>query len=254
MMFAVKKIVAPFLLPPGVFIVPIIVIGLLLIRSRRWRIGMVNLLIGLALWAFSTAPVANGLMQGLESGFSFPEKPSGDAIILLGGAVLREVPDFSGKGAPSPSMTSRIVTAVRLYRRMHLPIIVTGGRVYEDSPIAEATIIRRFLMDLGVPDNRIIMEDHARDTAQNARLSAAICRRRGFSKPILLTAAYHLKRACMAFEASGLRVTPFPAYFLGAQGAYYGPRHLLPNSGALHTSTMALHEYWGMLYYRLIEL
>ena len=86
-MFAVKKIVAPFLLPPGIFIIPIIIVGLLLIRSRRWRIGMVNLFIGLALWALSTAPVANGLMQGLESGFSFPENPSGDVIILLGGAV-----------------------------------------------------------------------------------------------------------------------------------------------------------------------
>lgn len=253
-MFAVKKIVAPFLLPPGIFIIPIIIIGLLLIRSRRWRIGMVNVLIGLALWALSTAPVANGLMQGLESEFSFPEHPSGDVIILLGGGVIGEVPDLSGNGAPTQAMMGRIVTAVRLYRRLRLPIIVTGGQVYEDNSTAEATIVRRFLVDLGVPYNHIIIEDKARDTAQNARLSAAICRRRGFSKPILLTAASHLKRACMAFEASELPVTPFPANFLGAQGAYYGPRHLLPNAGALHTSAMALHEYWGMLYYRLIEL
>jgi len=253
-MFAVKKIVAPFLLPPGIFIVPIIIVGMVLIFSRRRRIGFINLFIGLALWTLSITPTANWLMQGLESGFSFPEHPSGDVIILLGGGVIGEVPDFSGKGAPTTSMMGRIVTAVRLYRRLHLPIIVTGGRVYEDSPIAEATIVRRFLMDLGVPQNRIIIEDQARDTAQNARLSANICRRRGFSKPILLTAAYHLKRTCMAFEAAELPVTPFPAYFLGAPGVDYGPRHLLPRANALQTSAKALHEYWGMLYYRLIEL
>lgn len=251
-MFAVKKIVAPFLLPPGIFIVLIIVVGLVLIRSRRWRIGMFNLFIGTALWALSTMPVANGLMQGLESGFSFPENPSGDVIILLGGGVIGEVPDLSGRGAPTPLMTGRILTAVRLYRRLHLSIIVTGGRVYEDSPAAEATIVRRFLVDLGVPGKRIIIEDRAKDTAQNARLSAAICRRHGFSEPILLTSAFHLKRACMAFEASRLPVTPFPAYFLHSDGAYYAPRHLLPKAGALHASAMALHEYLGILYYRLI--
>jgi len=253
-MFAVKKIVAPFLLPPGIFIFPIIIVGLILIRSRRSRIGFINLFVGLALWTFSIMPVANWLMQGLESGFSFPEHPSGDVIILLGGGAIGEVPDLSGKGAPTTSMTGRIVTAVRLYRRLQLPIIVTGGRVYEDNPVAGATIVKRFLVDLGVPANRIIVEDQARDTAQNARLTAAICRKRGFSKPILLTAAFHLKRACMAFEASELPVTPFPAYFLGSHGVYHAPRYLLPSAGALHASAMALHEYLGMLYYRLIEL
>lgn len=92
MMFAVKKIIAPFLLPPGVFIVPIIVIGLLLIRGRRWRIGMVNLFIGLALWALSIMPGANWLMKGMASGFSFPENPSGDVITLLGGGAIGEAP------------------------------------------------------------------------------------------------------------------------------------------------------------------
>ena len=146
------------------------------------------------------------------------------------------------------------------YRRQALPAAAPAHYRYRrqglrrQPGIAEATIIRRFLVDLGVPDNRIIIEDQARDTAQNASLSAVICRQHGFSKPILLTAALHLKRACMAFEASGLPVTPFPAYFLGAQGAYYGPRHLLPNAGALNASAMALHEYLGILYYRLIEL
>jgi uncharacterized SAM-binding protein YcdF (DUF218 family) len=254
MMVAVKKIAAPFLLPPGIFIVSIIVIGLLLIRSRRWRLGMVNLFIGLALWALSMMPVANGLMQRLESGFSFPENPSGDVIILLGGGVLSEVPDLSGKGAPKTSMTGRILTAVRLHRRLQRPIIVNGGGVYEDNPIAEATIVQRFLMDLGVPRNHIIIEDQARDTAQNARLSAAICRKRGFSKPIVLTAAFHLKRACMAFAAAELPVTPFPAYFLGSHGVYHAPRHLLPHASALHISAMALHEYWGILYYRFVGL
>jgi len=147
---------------------------------------------------------------------------------------------------------ARIVAAVRLYQRLRLPIIVTGGRGNDNPDAAVAEIARRFLMDLGVPDRQILVEDRARDTSQNARLTAAVCHQHGFSRPIVLTAAYHLKRARLAFEAAGLQVTAFPAYFLGSRGVPYTWRHLLPQAGALHTSARALHEYWGLLYYRIV--
>ena len=158
-----------------------------------------------------------------------------------------------GTAAPSPLMMGRIVTAVRLYQRLGLPIIVTGGRVFDDGTVAEAPVVKRFLMDLGVPANIIIEEDRARDTVQNARLTAAICREQGFSRPILLTAAYHLKRAGMAFDAAGMQVTPFPAYFLGSRNIPYRWRHLLPRADALYTSANAIHEYMGIFYYQLFE-
>lgn len=254
MMFTLKKIVAPWLLPPGIFILLLLIVGVALTFSRRWRIGLFNLALGLALWAVSTVPVSNLLIQGLESGYSIPKNPSADVIILLGGGVIQRVPDLSGTAAPSSSTLGRIVAAVRLYQRLRLPIIVTGGRVYGDADTAIATIAKRFLMELGVPDNQIIVEDRAQDTAQNARLTAAICRQHGFSKPILLTTAYHLKRSLMAFDAAGLQVIPFPAYFQGSTRSHYSWRHVLPRAGALYTSASALHEYWGMLYYRLVEI
>lgn len=210
------------------------------------------LALGLALWTLSTAPLADGLMRGLEADFSIPANPSGDAIILLGGGTIDDVPDLSGIAAPSPMMMGRIVTAVRLYRRLRLPIIVSGGRWFNDGKLAEASVDGRFLTDLGVPGNMIIEEDRARDTMQNARFTAAICRRRGFSKPILLTAAYQLKRACMAFDAAGMKVTPFPAYFLGSADTSFTWYELLPGAGALNSCAIALHEYLGILYYRMI--
>jgi uncharacterized SAM-binding protein YcdF (DUF218 family) len=103
-----------------------------------------------------------------------------------------------------------------------------------------------------VPEKSITVEDRARDTAQNARLTAAICRQQGFSKPILLTAAHHLTRARMAFDVAGMQVTPFPAYFLGSRNIPTTWRHLLPRAGSLHTAADALHEYIGILYYQLV--
>ena len=251
-MFALKKTIAPFILPPGIFILAIVLVSLVMVHRKRWKLGLANLILGLMLWSLSTVSLANFLIRGLESDYSIPANPSGDVIILLGGGMIEGVPDLTGTSAPSPSTMGRIITAVRLYRWLGLPIIVTGGRLYDDSDSAVATIARRFLMDLGVPEQSITVEDRARDTAQNARLTAAICRQQGFSKPILLTAAYHLKRSRLAFDAAGMQVTPFPAYFLGSRNIPFSWRHLLPRAGSLQTSAHALHEYLGILYYRML--
>lgn len=253
-MFMLKKIVTPFVLPPGIFILFLVVLGITMTFSRRWRIGLMNLALGLALWALASAPVANSLMRGLEAEFSIPSDPAGDVIILLGSGIVDGVPDLSGTESPSPLMMGRIVTAVRLYQRLKLPIIVSGGREAVDGAVAEASVAARFLADLGVPENMIIQEDRALDTAQNARLTAAICRQKGFARPILLTAAYHLKRARLAFEAAGMQVTPFPAYFLGSTNIPCRWRHILPRAQALYNCSNALHEYIGILYYRMVEL
>lgn len=252
-MFMLKKIIAPFILPPGIFILAIMIVSFLMVYRKRWKLGLVNLTVGLMLWALSTVPVANFLIQGLESDFPIPANPSGDVIILLGGGIINRVPDLTGTAAPSPMMMGRIVAAVRLYQRLGLPIIVTGGRVSDEGAVAEAPVIKRFLVDLGVPEEVITEEDRARDTAQNARLTAAICRQKGFSKPILLTAAYHLKRARIAFDATGMNVTLFPAFFLGSRNSPHAWRHILPRDGALYTSAKALHEYIGILYYLVLE-
>jgi uncharacterized SAM-binding protein YcdF (DUF218 family) len=252
MLFTIKKIVTPFLLPPGIFILLLVVIGLASMARRHWRVGFLNLFMGFALYALSISPVATGLIRGLEAGFSFPANPTGDVIILLGGGAIRKVADLTGTAAPTPLMMGRIVTAVRLYRQTSLPIIITGGRLSDDD-ISEAQVAKRFLMDLGVPENAIIEEGMARDTAENARFTAAICRRKGFSRPIVLTTAFHLKRALIAFNDAGMRVTPFPASFFGASNASSAWYGLLPGAATLYLSANALHEYLGIWYYRIME-
>ena len=86
-MFALKKIVAPFILPPGVFILTIVLVAVLMVYRKRWKLGLVNLTAGLLLWILSIGPVANFLMQGLESDFSIPANPSGGRDHPARGAV-----------------------------------------------------------------------------------------------------------------------------------------------------------------------
>ena len=248
-MFVAKKIIAALLLPPGCFIVLLCWLGWRLIRKKRRGTGLVLWLLALLIWGVASAPIADRLIGSLERGYAIPQPLRGDVIVLLGGGLLDGVPDLTGRGAPPGDMLSRVVTAVRVQRLLGVPIIVSGGVVYQGMS-AEAPIIRRYLLDLGVPADRIILEEKSRDTEENARFCKDILRQRGFTAPLLLTSAYHMRRSEAAFSRAGVRVTPLPANFKQEQRARVWADYL-PNADALATTAKALREYLGLGWYKL---
>ena len=249
-MFIAKKIITAFLLPPGIFIVILLFSGLWFLFKKNWKAGIINCFLGISMWAFSISPVADAMLRGLESDFKIPENPNGDVIILLGGGIYDKVPDLSGIGAPSEDMLGRIVTAVRLQKRLNVQVIISGGAVFKGRK-AEAPIVKRFLIDLGVPDKKVIIEDKSRDTIENARYTKEICKKYGFKKPILVTSAYHMKRSVMSFKKVNTDVLPFPANFKTWKIKKYGWEDCLPNAYAFKNVSTSLHEHIGFLFYKI---
>ncbi|MBF0329627.1 MAG: YdcF family protein [Nitrospirae bacterium] len=247
-MFALKKLIAPFLLPPGIFILILLIAGIWLFFRKNWKFGLVNILTACLMWFMSITPMSDAALQRLEAEFKIPQNIEGDVIVLLGGGVYDEVLDFSGLGAPHKDMLSRIITAVRLQKKINAPIIISGGKVF-DHKRAEAPIVMRFLTDLGVPKEKIIVEDKSRDTIENGRFTLAICEQKGFKKPVLVTSAYHMKRSVMSFKIAGLDVTPFPADFKTWRNKKYGWNDYLP--GNFETMNTAAREYMGIAYYKI---
>ncbi len=58
----------------------------------------------------------------------------------------------------------------------------------------------------GVPRDRILVEDRAATTYDSARRCAAMLRRHGWSRAILVSDAFHLRRCAFAFRGFGLEV------------------------------------------------
>lgn len=248
--FLAKKIISAALLPPGCFIVVLLGTGVWTLCRRRSPCGLVALSLGLILWALSLGPVANYLTKGLVSGLTMPARLNGDVIVLLGGGVNDDARDLTGNGAPSDELMSRLVTAVRLQKMTDVPVIVSGGSMLAtDTP--EATIMKRFLQDLGVPGSRILIEDRSRDTGENARYVAEICRRHGFRRPLLVTSAYHMKRAQLIFERNGMPVIPLPSGLSDDRQHEITPYTFLPRISSLVQTVSALHERLGLLFYRM---
>lgn len=247
-MFVLKKFLAPFFLPPGIFIVVLICSGLWFLYRKNRKAAMLNLAIGIALWLFAIEPVSGALMSGLESQYQIPTAPHGDVIILLGGGVYDGATDFSGVGAPSEDTLARIVTTVRLQKKLNLPVIISGGAVFPGRA-SEALIDKRLLTDLGVSVNKILVEEKSRDTFENARYTKELCEQYHFKKPLLVTSAYHMERAVRSFRKFGLDITPFPANFHTWKEKKYAWNDYLP--GDMKDTYTSLREYLGLLFYKL---
>ena len=250
-MFYLKKLMAPFALPPGIFIGILIVAGLWCLYRRRWQSAAWSLGLAVMIWLTALQPVAHLLARGLEKQYSIPDAVQGDVIILLGGGINDRVADLTGIGTPSNGMLARIVTAVRLQKRLDLPVIISGGKVYE-SVSNMAPIVRRFLIDLGVDSRQIIIENRSRDTFENARYTEATCRRHGFIKPILITSALHMPRSMMMFQNTDLKVIPFPAGFTTRTDPGYAWQDFRPSASSMVLLAGAIHEYLGIFYYKLV--
>jgi uncharacterized SAM-binding protein YcdF (DUF218 family) len=219
-------------------------------KNKHWKIGFINIFIALLMWFLSATPVSEMIMRGLESDFKIPDNPDGDVVILLGGGVYDAVPDLSGIGSPSDEMAQRIITAVRLQKRLNIPIIVSGGAALKEQAL-EAPIVNRFLIDLGVPEGKIIIEDKSRDTLENAKNTKIICEKKGFSKPMVVTSGLHMKRAVLSFDKMDMKVIPVPANLMTSSGKKYILYDYLPDRGSFSSSAFAIHEYLGLLFYKL---
>lgn len=252
MFFAVQRVITAFLLPPGLFVFLLLAAGLLLYRRRR-RAALLLVFLGLLIWLTSIAPVADRIIAPLEQDALARSTQSTDAdlIVLLGGGLYDGVPDLTGLGAPSEDMLTRIVCLLRVYRKLDLPVLVAGGAPPEFAT-PEAVVVGRFLRELGIPAERVLLEDQSRDTLENAVNVAAICKERGFRKPLVVTSAYHARRARLAFARAGLTVTVVPANFRSGVQRHYGWAALLPAAEPIETIWRAGREYIGLTYYRWV--
>jgi uncharacterized SAM-binding protein YcdF (DUF218 family) len=251
-MFAVKSLITPFLLPPGIFVLALVLFGSWLLLKKQGKAALLGFAIGGSLWLLSIAPVSDALMKGLESVYQIPRDLRGDVIILLGGGIHEDVEDLSGIGAPSEETLARIVSAVRLQKAMDVPVIVSGGTVppYHN---AEAPVDKRFLEDLGVPAAKILTEEKSRDTSENARYAKDLCEQHHFKKPLLVTSAYHMERAVWCFRKLGMDITPFPANFHASRDRKYPWRDYLPSNISMMNTYSSLHEYLGLVFYRIFK-
>jgi uncharacterized SAM-binding protein YcdF (DUF218 family) len=243
------KIATVLILPPGGNFL-LAVIGVVL-RRRAPLLATLALIVSVVtLYAFSLPRVGNALYASVET---VPARAAGTAvaddvgaIVVLAGGRNANAPEYGGETVSAASLV-RLRYAARLQRETGLPLLVSGGSVFEGETGSEAALMRAVLgEDLHVPVRWL--EERSRNTAENARYSAELLRSENIDAIILVTHAAHMPRALEAFEKQGVRVHAAPT------GRSWQPKRSavldwLPSSAALDASRAALHELVGRVWY-----
>ena len=144
-------------------------------------------------------------------------------------------------------LSNRVDKAMEIYEKCAVkPIIIPSGGQGGDEKLSEAEAMRRYLVEHGIPDEHIILEDRSATTAENLAFSKAIIDgRRGQRKTALVSSNYHVYRCLRLAKEVGLRCTG-----IGADVAfYYWPSALIREFVAVFLSKRFL--IWSLAGYLL---
>lgn len=97
--------------------------------------------------------------------------------------------------------TARMNEAIKLYNDGWAPKLIFSGAAKDKTGPSNAEAMRREARRMGVPDSDIITEEYSETTKQNADKTQAILERNNISSVILVTSAYHQRRASLEFVA-----------------------------------------------------
>lgn len=247
----------PFLVYPlGVALVlGCVALALSFTRLRVWGSALLTVAL-VVLWVASTPVLARWLIAELEGQhppIHESEAPAADAIILLGGAVKQPLPPRVGPELSGA--VDRLFTAGRLYRAGKAPVIViaAGSPPWEATEASEAELAASILVELGVPQDAMVLETKSRNTRENAVNTAEIFGARGWRTGLLVTSAAHMPRALATFRKVGMQVTPVATDITVTYPLQTSFLSFLPRAGALAATTSAVREWIGHVVYRYRE-
>jgi uncharacterized SAM-binding protein YcdF (DUF218 family) len=236
-LFLLKKALATLILPPnGPFLLTAVGLALLTWKPRLGR--MFSLVGFLTLFAACLPVVATALVRVLDDGpvFDIDRLSGAEAIVILGGGVRRDAVEYGGDTLGRLTL-ERVRYGAWVARKTQLPVLVSGGAVYDGSP--EADLMKRCLEDeFGVAVKWA--EPRSRNTHENAVFSAAILARAGIRRIVLIAHSFDMRRAKAEFSDTGLQVIPAATGIPSREPSHWVD--WVPSVSALQLSYWALYE------------
>jgi len=169
--------------------------------------------------------------------------PEADVIVLLGGSMGIET-NLSSY-AEMWTSADRVWQTARLYKAGKASKVIATGNYAIDTTLP-------LLKDFGLAEECVSFLD-AKNTEEEAKGIAKM----GYKKILLVTSAWHTKRARLMFKkyAPEIEVVCAPADFEQTMMAenLFSPKAILPDVNVLYLNSVALHEWVGIVGYKLLR-
>ncbi len=170
-------------------------------------------------------------------------KHPSDAIVVASAGVHKS-------GAPTPGSTLRAHAAAKLYLEGVAPlVIITGGVTKPYLPPVNIKGMAIILQGMGVPADKIIIENRSADTYRNGIETSKILNRLELKTVLLVSHDYHLFRLVSVFKKLGVEAFAYAANQSYRRESISWWRYFdWANFNRIQTIS---HEYFGLLSYKL---
>ncbi|WP_286755901.1 YdcF family protein [Roseivirga sp. UBA838] len=251
MFFILSKILSLFV-GPLTWVIGLLILSVFL-KNSRWKKRCFWLSVGLLAF-FSNQYIANRVMLWWE-----PEPVPMKEMAYYDVAVV-----FSGvtKGSKTPRDriyfnmgADRITHTLQLYNEGKIGrILVSGGLGFEQVDNSRAADrLKSFLTMAGVPDSVIVVEPHAINTHENAVKSAELLNSHFPGQNyLLITSAFHMKRASLCLKRQGVDFDTFPAGYLTDRSTLNFDDLVIPRASAIDKWETLFKEWVGLGMYRVM--
>jgi len=223
-------------------LVPAGIILLLLRKTRRIAVGLLST--GLILYILlGTGFISLWLLGNLESRYPSLKGVDGlkgvNEIVVLAGYAETH-PTLPSSSEVNAASAFRLLETLRISHSLpEARILISGG---DDVP----GIMKKVLVSLGISESRITVENQSSNTFGSAVQVARMLKGKTF---ILVTSAGHMPRAMGSFKKQGMNPIPAPTHFMSVKK--YRWSHYLPSPLHLGYADLAVHEYFGIVWYRI---
>ena len=206
----------------------------------------------LIFYVLSTSVFSNFIMKEVEGKYYYPNLKGvtkADAIVVLSG--MMRINEFENNNILEWGDIDRFFKAIELYfSKKSNTIIFTGGKSpYNITKISEGDVLKQYAIKFGVKMDDILVTKEVLNTSEE---SIAVKNLIGNKKSIILvTSAFHMKRAKSIFEKKGFKVIPYKVDYKTPPNLSMNFIDFLPSSIGLRRTEIALRELLGCLYYSL---
>lgn len=161
--------------------------------------------------------------------FKVDTVPQGRVAIVFGAGLQRD-------GSPSPILRDRVETAVELYRAGKVEkLLMSGDNRFVD--YNEPGAMRAYALDLGVPEEDIVLDYAGRRTFDTCYRTKNIF---GIDEAILVTQKYHITRALFTCNGVGVKSVGVPSDVR----TYRKLSRLIWNVREMPATLVALWDVW----------
>lgn len=252
MLFAASKLFWLAAQPASLLLAGLV--GGAVLLFTRWRAAgrILVAATAAAALALTFTPLPHWLLLPLEERFplpgAMPERV--DGVVILGGAANAWVSDARGQPNVRASADRLIAGAILARRYPDARVLFTGGSARVGGGPGEAPPSVAILIALGVPRERLVVEDRSRNTWENARLSQPMVQPRPGETWLLVTSAAHMPRAVGIFRRVRWPVVPYPVDYETTGDPAPPPPYSL--QAGIELASIAMSEWYGLVAYRLL--